>query len=1119
MCGNLIKFSLLSNDLKHSISELLRESRSFNKNDVLVHADPESNRLFFSESIGTMKRSLFPGRILKEAHKTFKESGINPLCLAAGFLISKDGEQRSPIVLTPLKVKEDRVRGEITIAEKEGEEFINPYIEFLLLEYKVDAQGMEVSNAFDFLAGKGFEIENPETFCIGNFHHHRYSVLREMDELLHTERFSGPLRSIFGEKVDPTPVTLPDNCLFAADVDHEKVFRLAQQASLVVQGPPGTGKSQVLSNLIGKLLSTRQSALILSEKRVALEIIQQKLGEFGLDRLGYVATSDNEVHDFLQELQENWFFFEQMEDAQPVDIQLSRQYENQLQFTLDVLNQPDAVGGISLYDFKKWMRDVPKAATVFVNNPPSVPSFLAQKDGIELVYASDLHEPIALLKSGTLQRDNFEELLPDLRFWIAELEELHRTVPFETWEDFTHLMRLAGWCQILENARSKNQEILFKPDSRAQKKFLKHFKELQRVETALEQLPVQSHWTVSPGREDVSFLKKLAQNTSYLGRRSFKKSWSNYSRLPISEASNAFEAFDKKAALEDDKSRILLEFCDLNILDGKKEAELLHLSIGMFHTEHWEETQKLSGKIREALTELHSKLNTLYSALHSTLHLHSETPLITQLKTLESGFPRIVSNHQQLTQLDGDTLSVLRLSPTFDSLVASIAYSHWTLFQQRFPTFSQFELSDIHTKVDAVIQALKDEARGFANIIRQSSKKRFHEYQELLSTPARKLNAEQKELKQRLRKGKSILVKEFAKTRSHPTMRELFTSEAREWIQILKPIWLSNPTQIAKAFPLENGLFDIVIFDEASQIPLQNALGALQRSKHGIIAGDSQQMGPSSYFQTGNSEVMDLLHQASFYWQNIQLNHHYRSVHPALIAFSNKHFYAGKLQAYPAYNTQTPIQHHFVENGCFEERRNTTEGTEVAAFIQQSLNNSDSLGIVAFSEEQLQCIREQLDTSTLKRLTERMENGTAFFKTLENVQGDECDHLILSFGYARDTEGSFAMRFGPMNTANGRRRLNVLLTRARKKLDWFSSVQSTDFKLSDNESINLLRQWFLHLESFGKSDALALPFNLPFMTEGNTLTLVEGHKHLSEAREFVTFQQVMEARGWNIQYA
>ena len=131
-----------------------------------------------------------------------------------------------------------------------------------------------------------------------------------------------------------------------------------------------------------------------------------------------------------------------------------------------------------------------------------------------------------------------------------------------------------------------------------------------------------------------------------------------------------------------------------------------------------------------------------------------------------------------------------------------------------------------------------------------------------------------------LRKGKSILVKEFAKTRQHLSCRELRKSEARLWIDVLKPIQLSNPSSLASIYPMETGQFDLLIFDEAGQIPMSYALGALQRAKRVVVAGDHQQMSPSSYFKKSDDVVVDVLHQSAFYFKKILLTRHYRSRRP-----------------------------------------------------------------------------------------------------------------------------------------------------------------------------------------------------------------------------------------------
>lgn len=145
--------------------------------------------------------------------------------------------------------------------------------------------------------------------------------------------------------------------------------------------------------------------------------------------------------------------------------------------------------------------------------------------------------------------------------------------------------------------------------------------------------------------------------------------------------------------------------------------------------------------------------------------------------------------------------------------------------------------------------------------------------------------------------------------------------------------------------------------------------------------------------------------------------------------------------------------------------------------------------------------------------------GTAFFKALENVQGEECDRLIISLGYGRNVDGEFHMRFGPLNTKNGSKRLNVLLTRAKRRIDFFSSVQSSDFKISDNEAVDLLRRFLAHIEvGFLPEASFDFPMDLCPHMKQNTLSFGQIYQKISDANELVTLTRVLESRGWKVRF-
>jgi len=384
----------------------------------------------------------------------------------------------------------------------------------------------------------------------------------------------------------------------------------------------------------------------------------------------------------------------------------------------------------------------------------------------------------------------------------------------------------------------------------------------------------------------------------------------------------------------------------------------------------------------------------------------------------------------------------------------------------KYPELKNFTLVQFVENCKQVHRTFENESNNFADNIRMKQYHKFQELEKLTKTAPRKLSEEEKLMRQKLKKGKSILIKEFGKKRAHKSIRSLFQSDAFLWIQVLKPIWMANPNVLSSTIPLKKEQFDYVIADEASQLLLSHSIGALHRGKKAVICGDPQQMAPGSYFKKKQSLEIDLLHHANYYLNHVFLSNHYRSFHPGLIQFSNTHFYNNKLKAFQ--HTEAllnPVTHHFIENGKYSDRVNLIEAEEVGKFISQHIHSSDKLGIVAFSEAQLDCIYDQLNNQTKMKLEERIDADTAFFQALEKVQGDECDRLIISFGYGYNNEDKFEMRFGPVNYNQGHKRLNVLFSRAKKKIDFFSSVKYSDFPVAQNEGVILMKKWFYMIEN------------------------------------------------------
>jgi hypothetical protein len=298
----------------------------------------------------------------------------------------------------------------------------------------------------------------------------------------------------------------------------------------------------------------------------------------------------------------------------------------------------------------------------------------------------------------------------------------------------------------------------------------------------------------------------------------------------------------------------------------------------------------------------------------------------------------------------------------------------------------------------------------------------------------------------------------------------------------LRPVWMASPETVAQVFP-RSAMFDVVIFDEASQCRLEEALPVLLRGRRVVIAGDPNQLPPTRFFETGlvqseeeeaetdqqlfetqQGEVEDLLGAAlNLSIQQCYLDVHYRSRNSDLIEFSNRNFYASRLQAipgHPANRSEFSPLTLYRADGIYSKRRNEAEADQVVRIVRDLLKrvSPPSIGIACLNLPQRDLIMEKLDdlaaedTDFAKRLAvARTRKGQGsfeglFVKNLENVQGDERDDIIISTTYGPDAAGKFYRRFGPLGMTGGGRRLNVLVTRARNEVHLVTSIPPDSYR-------------------------------------------------------------------------
>lgn len=283
----------------------------------------------------------------------------------------------------------------------------------------------------------------------------------------------------------------------------------------------------------------------------------------------------------------------------------------------------------------------------------------------------------------------------------------------------------------------------------------------------------------------------------------------------------------------------------------------------------------------------------------------------------------------------------------------------------------------------------------------------------------------------------------------------------------LCPCMLMSPMSVAQFLDLSQDKFDLVVFDEASQMPTSEAIGAIARGKSVIVVGDPKQMPPTSFFSSTSvsEDEADIDDMESILEDcrtldipSLQLNWHYRSKHESLIAFSNNEYYEGSLITFPSVDDQcTKVKYNYVE-GVYDKggrRSNRKEAEAIVAEIAKRLEMPDhaanSIGVIAFSVVQQNLIEDLLmdlldQNRKLREAAEEMYEPI-FVKNLENVQGDERDIIMFSIGYGPDKDGKVSMNFGPLNNTGGERRLNVAVSRARKEMLVYTSLKSSQIDL------------------------------------------------------------------------
>lgn len=337
----------------------------------------------------------------------------------------------------------------------------------------------------------------------------------------------------------------------------------------------------------------------------------------------------------------------------------------------------------------------------------------------------------------------------------------------------------------------------------------------------------------------------------------------------------------------------------------------------------------------------------------------------------------------------------------------------------------------------------------------------------------------------------ALVRREAAKKAKHLPFRRLVT-EASQVLTALRPCWMASPLSVSHLLPADQQLFDIVLFDEASQVVPEDAAPSLLRGRHAIVAGDRKQLPPTTFFVAGEDDdpesgenetptqgfesILDLMSGLLDPWP---LDWHYRSRDEALIAFSNRHIYDERLVTFPGPAADRALEHTLVAQSESLDGQEESASAEVRRVVELVLDHAvkrpdETLGVIALGIKHALRVESAIEDALRSRAEldaffDQSRRERFFVKNLERVQGDERDAIILTVGYGKDRSGRLLYRFGPLLMQGGERRLNVAITRARNRMTVVSCFTHHDMDpgRSKARGVELLRLYLEYAVSGG----------------------------------------------------
>lgn len=1060
----------------------------------------------------------------------------------------------APLLLVPIKIESESSVAPLTIRAID-DVIVNPTFDFKLQqEYGIRLPEFDADRGVNDYLSKVKKLVaklrwTVEPQCkISIFSFLKINMYRDLKDNAQAVLKNENVKALLGEPSDDTHTEPPPsvdysqlhNVVDADSSQADAIITALQGKSFVLQGPPGTGKSQTITNIIAECLLAGKTVLFVSEKLAALKVVYEKLKNVGLEEfcleLHSHKTNKKQVIDELCHTLRL--------PKTTLSEQVARELEakREAQATLDSyaaeLHTPHPVAGKSVYAMFEELSAL--------RSVPELDFAIADLESCDKAYFEQAQKAL----------DKYVELIPEIGYDYRNNAWYGYNKQACSYQEIVqlkqHLQSVAELCRALKTVNDVVNRIYgIRLGSLRQVHAFNDLATLCQSDSFITPALLNAerlHEVTNAVRQMQRLSEDIAEKQAWLDKRLTDGIYRLNGALLHQRLTEKYRSALSRAFSKEYKQIIRdIKFCKKDNRLSRKKA-IATADVLRQYQQASNEFATLDERVRTALGNGHNGTNTDFEHSLATLSKLSEL----HATGLTFGKLTSVTN----AELEAEKTVFAKLSACYDEIFAAKAEGEQALcecFDSTQYDLQAAPLDKLHAKCAGCLQAIEgiDTWCELTKLLQQLRQLNLLDYlhyavgkgvkpnrltdaykkiyyrqwvdtithkMSTLSTLTRithdatvqrfkqkdRLNFEinralikatlsaKRPSTENISQGSelAVLLRESEKKRKQKNVRTLL-SEIGSLSQLLKPCFLMSPLSVS-TYLSPDMQFDVVIFDEASQIFPQDAIGAIYRGKQLIVVGDSRQMPPSSFFSSSTMQADDESDEVTDYESILdlcstalpqrRLKWHYRSRFEQLIAFSNKSFYDNDLVTFPSTitnGTDTGVDYVYVK-GTFDRRTKTNraEAEKIVDMVFEHISKHPerSLGVVAFSAAQ-QGLIDRLITKRRQRTPSKEhffksdKTEPFFVKNLETVQGDERDTIIFSVAYARDAQGKLLTNFGPINREGGERRLNVAVTRAKYNVKLVTSLHHTDINLGGSKSVgaSLLRDYLDYAENGSSS--------------------------------------------------